>query len=123
MVYTILISIVFTAEIIIAIAVLQGLFKLDKKIFNLNKTLNETNPSIIDICCLTRKISEQCVELAQDYVDKIKKDSENILFRQLSKLLAWLFVINLNFKIVKKMRKSKITKTIVKGWSLLENMV
>lgn len=123
MVYTILISIVFIAELIIAITIIQSLIKLDKKVLNLNLTLVKLNPKIKDISSLITKISEQWVIITQDFVDKTKKESEDILLKQLSKFLVGLLVLSLNFKFVKKIRKSKLTKTLVKGWSFLENMV
>jgi len=123
MVYTILISIVFIAELIIAIAIIQALVKFDKKILSLDTTLTEITPGIKDVSSLIKKISEQWVILAQDFVNKAKRDSEDLLLKQFSKILVGLLVLSLNFKFVKRIRKSKITKTVVKGWSLIENMV
>ena len=123
MVYTILISVVFIAEIIIAITLIQILMRFDKAIIELDKTLTTTKPGIKDICELTRKISEQWQILAQDFVDKTRRDSEEIFLRQLSKGLMGLLVLNLNFKLVKKIRNSKITKTIAQGLSFIESMV
>ena len=123
MVYTILISVVFIAELIIAITVLQNLVKLDKVVVSLDDTVIETKEGIRDICELMRKISEQWQILAQDFVDKTKKRSEDILLKQLSKILVGLLVLNLNFKFVRKIRNSKITKTFSRAWSLLESMV
>lgn len=123
MVYTILISIVFVAELIIAIAIIQALVKFDKKILSLDTTLTEITPGIKDVSSLIKKISEQWVILAQDFVNKAKRDSEDLLLKQFSKILVGLLVLSLNFKFVKRIRKSKITKTVVKGWSLIENMV
>ena len=123
MIYTFLISIVFIAEIVIAIAVINFLIRIDKKIIAIDNNLLEMRPKISDISELTRKISEQIQILAKDYVEKIKEDSEELLLRRLSKILMGLLVLNLNFKIVKQIRKSKITKTLVRGFNLLENMV
>jgi uncharacterized protein YoxC len=123
MVYTILISIVFIAEIIIAITLIQVLLRFDKAVLELDETITATKPGIKDICELSRKISEQWEILANDFVEKTKKDSEEFLLKQLSKGLMGLLVLNLNFKLVKKIRNSKITKTIAQGLSILENMV
>lgn len=123
MVYTILISIVFVAELIIANAIIQTLVKFDKKILSLDTTITEITPGIKDVSSLIKKISEQWVILAQDFVNKAKRDSEDLLLKQFSKILVGLLVLSLNFKFVKRIRKSKITKTVVKGWSLIENMV
>ena len=67
MVYTILISIVFIAELIIAITILQNLIKLDKCIIQLDETISEAKPSIKDISSLLRKISKQWVIISQEF--------------------------------------------------------
>lgn len=123
MVYTFLISIVFIAEIIIAIAIINFLVRIDKEVLAIDNNLTKTKPSISEISRLVRKISEQIQVLAQDYVEKIKNNSEDLLLRRLSKILMGLLVLNLNFKIVKRIKKSKFTKTLVKGFNLLENMI
>ena len=123
MIYTILISVVFIAELIIVITIIQNLIRLDKVIINFNDTFIETKSSIKDVCILVRKISEQWQILAQDFVDKTKEESEEFLYKKLSKILVGLLVLNLNFKFVNKIRKSRISKAFAKGWSILENMV
>lgn len=123
MVYTILISIVFIAEIIIAVTILQTLRKLDKKILELNKTIIESHSSIKEISILARKISEQWQILTTDFIEKVKTNGESIFFKNLSKLLISALALKLNFKIINKIRKSKITKTIAKGWTIIESMV
>jgi len=123
MVYTILISIVFIAELIITITIIQNLLRLDKAILEFNNTITEIQPGIKDVSELARKISEQWQILAGDFVEKTKRNSEDIMLKHLSKILMSILILNLNFKIVKKIRKSKVTKMFVKGWSFLENMV
>ena len=123
MVYTILISIVFIAELIITITIIQNLLRLDKAILEFNNTITEIQPGIKDVSELARKISEQWQILAEDFVEKTKRNSEDIMLKHLSKILMSILILNLNFKIVKKIRKSKVTKMFVKGWSFLENMV
>ena len=123
MIYTFLISVVFIAEIIIAIAIVNFLLRIDKEILAIDSNLAEMKPSISEISGLVRKISEQIQVLSEDYVEKIKNDSEEFLLRRLSKFLMGFLVLNLNFKIVKRIRKSKLTKTLVRGFNLLENMV
>lgn len=123
MVYTILISIVFIAELIIFFAIIQKLWQADKKILNLDNKLMNNKSAIKDISELVRKISEQWIVLANDFVDKVREESEKILLKQLSKTLIALLVLKLNFKFVNKIKKSKFTKTLAKGFSLLENMV
>lgn len=123
MIFTFLISIVFIAELIIAIALLKILFNLDKKVLEINLKLVNSKDSINEICVLTKKISVQLKILSQDFVDKVKNKSENILLKEFSKILISITLLNLNFKIVKKMKKSKLVKTLVKGFNLIENMV
>lgn len=123
MIYTILITVVFIAELIIAITIIKFLISLDNKIIKNDELLTQVAPSIKDISVLSRKITSQWVILSQDFVDKVKKDSEEKFLKLFSKFLVGLLVLNLNFKIVKKIKKSKITKSFVKGWSLLESMV
>ena len=73
MVYTILISIVFIAEIIIAVTVIQNLLRLDKVLIELNETVEVANPKIRELSCLVKKISEQSVELSEDFAIRFKE--------------------------------------------------
>lgn len=123
MIYTFLISVVFIAELIIAITILQNLHKLDKKVLELDDTITSIKPSVKDISELARKISEQWQIIAQDFVNKTKQEAENMFLKQLSKALMGLLVLKLNFKFIKKIRDSKLTKALAKGWSLVESMV
>lgn len=123
MVYTILISIVFIAELIIAITIIQNLHRIDKSILTINEELNASKTSIKDICELSRKISVQLVIISQDFVNKTKENSEELLLKQLLKSLLGLLLLSSNFKIINKLRKSKIAKTLSKGLSIIELMV
>lgn len=123
MVYTILISVVFIAELIIFFAIMQKLFRADKWILNINKKLIETKSGIKDISVLVRKISAQWIDLAKDFVETIKKESEDLFLQLFSKILIALLVVNLKFKFTKNLKKTKMAKTLIKGFSLLENMV
>lgn len=123
MVFTILISIVFIAEIIITIAIFKTLISLDKKILELNETVELAKPGIKDISTLVKKISEQILELTNDAIASLKINQEKFALKQITKILGALFLWKLNSKAINKIRKSKITKFIGKGLSLLENMV
>lgn len=123
MIYTILISIVFIAELIITTSIIRGLLKFDKYLISFDSDITRHKSNIKDISVLVKKISEQSIILAEDFVIKTKEKSEDILLKQLTKVLVALLVLSLNFKIIKEIRKSKITKTLVKGFSFLENMV
>ena len=123
MIYTILISIVFIADLIITISIFRTLLKIDKYVISLNSDIAKNKSPINDISILVNKISAQGVILVEDFVGKTKEKSEDILLRQIFKFLLALIVLSFNFRIIKKIRKSKITKTLVKGFSFLENMV
>ncbi len=123
MVYTILISIVFIAELIIAITIIQNLLKLDKKILNFDEILAKKKSTIKDIFILLNRISEQTKVLAEDFVNKTKENAENISLKLLSKLLISVLLLKLNFKLVKKIQQSKFTKLFARSWSILETMV
>ena len=123
MVYTILISIVFIAEIIITITIIQNLLRLDKFILEMDETITLAKPGIIDITNLGKNISEQIFELTKDYIEKFKRKNEDKIYRQLSKILLAIILVKINSKTIKKIQRSKITRTIAKGLSFLENMV
>ena len=123
MVYTFLISVVFIAELIIAITIIQNLLRLDNVVLELDNKLSSKKLDIKEISELMRKISEQWEILAQDFVDKTKRDAEEVLLKNLSKLLVGLLVLNLNIKFVNRIKKSKVTRALAKGLSFLENVV
>lgn len=123
MLFTILISIVFIAEVIIAVALIRAILRLDKAIYEVNDTVVLAQDGIKDISELVHKISEQMVDLANDYVNRIKRYQEEAVMKQLSKALIALVLLRANIKAVNKFRKSKLGKTLAKGLSLLENMV
>ena len=123
MVFTILISIVFIAEIIITVALFRFLLNLDKKILDLNETIILAKPSIKDISELVEKISEQYVEMSERMVDGFRDNQERFILKQLTKFLGAILLWKFNSKAINRIRKSKITKFIGKGLSLLENMV
>ena len=104
MVYTILISIVFIAELIIAITIIQNLLKLDKKILNFDEILAKKKLTIKDIFILLNKISEQTKVLAEDFVNKTKENAENISLKLLSKLLISVLLLKLNTQAYYNMR-------------------
>ena len=123
MIFTFLITIVFIAEIIIAIAAVITLLKLDKKVLEFNEMVTLAKPKVTDISKLISGISEQWLEMAKDYVDKFKTISEDISLRALAKVLLAVLLWKLNSKTINKIRNSKTYKIMGKGLSLLENMV
>ena len=123
MIYTFLISIVFIAELIIAITLFSSLLQLDKRILNINSYTIQLSDKIKDIAELIKKISEQWVILSEEFVKNIKRDNEEFVLRKFSKFLLSLFVLKLNIMLIKKLQKSKITKFLVKSWLFIGNMV
>ena len=123
MIYTFLISIVFIAEIIIAVTIAQNLIKLNKKILELDEDLTKIKFSIKDISILMRKISIQIKILAENFVQKTKENSESFFLKQLSKIFISMLLLKFNFNLIKKLQKSKFTKIFAKTWLILESMV
>lgn len=123
MVYTILISVVFIAEIIITITIIQSLLKLDKSILELNDIIHSTQEGIKEIAILTRKISEELILLSEEKIKALKKMQDDEISKQLSKLLLWVITLKLNIKFINKIRKTKLAKLLGKGLSLLEFVI
>ena len=123
MLYTFLITIVFIAELIIAVTILLFLINMDKKILEIDCTVTELKPSVKDISDLVAKISKQILELSEDFVEKFKTKNEETVLRLLNKMLIALILWKINSKTIKKIRHSKVFKTISRGFNLLQNMV
>ena len=123
MLFTFLISIVFIAEVIIAISAIISLVKLDKMVLELVETVKLAQPKIKDISGLVVAITEQWTEIAEDYVSKFKNKGEDVALRFLTKLFGAMLLWKINSKLIRKITKSRTFKIIGKGLSLLENMV
>ena len=89
----------------------------------MDDTINSTKSDVREICILGKKISQQLVVISDDFVEKVKKDRENAALKVLSKALMGVLVLKLNFKVIKKIRKSRMLKTLAKGLSFLGSMV
>lgn len=88
MIFYILISIVFIAEIVIACALISVFVKLDKKIRLWNEILDEIKPKIKDITEIAKKISEQMLEFAPIVAEKVKSILYKIVADQFKSMLA-----------------------------------
>ena len=97
MLFYFLISIVFMAELIIAISLIICLFKLSAKFSEYNSFLDQAKPSIKELMITVRKISEQLTELAPMFVKQIKSIISNIIMGQIKSTLG-----ALTFWLVKK---------------------
>jgi len=123
MIYTFLITIVFIAEVVIAISIIQALLRVDRKIIELDDTMSLINPSVKELSELVKKISAQIVEFSERFAEKFDRNKDEFFIRQLLKTLLGVFLVKTNIKIIRKIRKSKVFKVLAKGLSLLEIMV
>ncbi len=105
MVFYILTSIVFIAELIITAAVLIGLFKADKLLREYNSLTKELNPKINDLMKTVTKISEQIAELSPIIAENIRSFFINLILGQIKSLLG-----GLTFWLVKKEVEKRITE-------------
>ena len=97
MIYYFLISIVFLAELIIALTLVINLIKLDRKVNDINNFLDEAQPSIKKILILMRQISKQLLILAPIFVRQIKSFISDLIMGQVKSLAG-----GLTFWLVKK---------------------
>lgn len=123
MIFTFLITIVFIAEIIIAISVILNLLRLDKAVLNLSETIEVINPEVKEICTLGRKISSQLKELSKRFSEKVKDEREKFLTDKLVSVLLGALVWKMNIKAIKKFRRTKLAKTLSRGLSLLQIVI
>ena len=123
MLYTFLISIVFIAELVILFSLISALLRLDKMLISLDKTVTETKPGIKDIGQLVCKISEQWVELAEDWVESVKEKEEDMLIRQINKMLIAILLWKINSKHITRFRRSKLARTLKRGFAFVQSMV
>ena len=123
MIFTFFTVIVFIAELIIALTVILSLLRFDIAINKTIELIEETRPKIKDVCELFRKISEQIYELTPIFIEQLIQKRDEIILTQLKSLMASLIFCGINIKIVKKIRKSKPVKILLKGLSLVQNMI
>lgn len=123
MLYTILITIVFIAELIITFTLIRALIKFDKMCLVADEILTEVNPKVKEISGLCAKISEQLVEFAEDFRAKIKQKEEDTTLKILNKTLVAILLWKINSKTIRKIRSSKYFRTISKGFNLIQSMV
>ena len=97
MIFYFLISIVFIAEVIIALALILNLVKLDKVFIEYDDFLKSAKPSIKELLVTVRKISEQMLEVSPMIVKQVKSAITDIFMGQLKSLAG-----TLTFWLVKK---------------------
>lgn len=120
---TILFIIVFIAELIITQYIITYLLKLDKKILDFNDLVQESKKPVGEIASIACKISEQFIELAEEFSIEFKKQQEDIIYKFLNKILIMLLLYRINIKPLNKFRKTKVGKSLIKGFSIVKSMV
>lgn len=123
MIFKFLISIVFIAELIIAFAVFNKLYKINKDIIFLNNFLENSKNDLREILILTKKISAQIFTLSRNYVNKFREQNEINLLNKINNIVLSLLLWKLNHKIIKKIRRNKTFKMLSKGFILVQNMI
>ena len=107
MVFYVLISVVFIAELVIAWAVISHFIKWGKTFREVSNFLEEARPQIKSIIETNRKISEQLVELAPIWVDNVKNAFTNFALKNIKSLLVSSLCFVIGKKIGNKMLKNK----------------
>lgn len=123
MIFKIMTMVVFIAEVIIAYTLVKKLFELDKLILQTDSLITEAKPGIKDVTTLIRKISAQCVELSNDFVEKIRKQRDESVVSQLNKIIITIILLRLNSKIIRKIMRSRQFRFLSRGLSLLKYVV
>ena len=123
MVFVILISIVFIAELIIAFTMVSNLVKLDKRINEAANFLEEAAPKIQDLLNITQKITEQVLELIPVWIENLKQQRDKIILNQTRSLISTILFWSINIKVINRLRKTKLAKVAWKGLTLLQNVI
>ena len=123
MVFVILISIVFIAELIIAFTVVSNLVKLDKRINESILFLEEAKPKLKELLEIVKKISEQLLELIPVWIENLKQQRDKIILNQTRSLISGILFWSINIKVINRLRKTKLAKVAWKGLTLLQNVI
>lgn len=123
MIFKIFTAVVFIAELIIAYTVVTRLLAADKAILNAADTIEKVNPSVKEIGCLVKNISEQFVEFSDDFVEKVNDKKDDTVLKLLNKILIMVLLLKINSKFLNKLRRSRVIKQISRGLSLLQYVV
>ena len=123
MVFVILISIVFIAELIIAFSIIINLVKLDKNINEAAVFIDDFNPRLKEVLELMSKISDQVAELVPIWVENLKKERDKIILNQTKSLISGILFWSINIKVINRLRKTKIIKALWKGLTLVQNVL
>ncbi len=123
MIFTILTTIVFISELIIANTLISKLRAFDKVLCEMNDTVAELNPKIKDVGYLIKNISAQCVEFAYDFISKLKNKRDTSISNIINKLLIMFILWKVNLKFIQRIKSSRFLKRFNRGLSLLKYMI
>ena len=123
MIFTILTTIVFISELIIANTLISKLRAFDKVLCEMNDTVAELNPKIKDVAYLIKNISAQCVEFAYDFISKLKNKRDTTISNIINKLLIMFILWKVNLKFIQRIKSSRFLKRFNRGLSLLKYMI
>jgi len=123
MIFTLFTIIVFISQLVILIAAIVWLLKVDKQLNNASSFLDEAKPKIKDISTLAHGISEQMTELAPMWVDNFKSLGTKLLLGRLESLISLFFFWGINKKVTGLLKKSKFLKIVSKGLSFVSHVV
>ena len=123
MVFVILISIVFVAELIIAFSVITNLIKFDKRIKLSAQFLEEAEPRLKELLVVVQKISAQILELIPVWLATLRQERDKIILNQAKSLISTILFWSINIKVINRIRKSKLAKAVWQGLTLVQNVI
>ena len=123
MVFVILISIVFVAELIIAFSVITNLVKFDKRIKRAAQFLEEAEPRLKELLVVVQKISAQILELIPVWLATLRQERDKIILNQAKSLISTILFWSINIKVINRIRKSKLAKAVWQGLTLVQNVI
>ena len=103
MLFYILISVIFIAELIIAGEIIKYLVKSRQAIAKYNVFFDELKPRLKGLMETLRKISEQLTELAPMFVNYLKTMFTNFLIGRLKNLLTGIIFIAVKKEVEKRL--------------------
>ena len=123
MVFVILISIVFVAELIIAFSVITNLIMFDKRIKRAAQFLEEAEPRLKELLVVVQKISAQILELIPVWLATLRQERDKIILNQAKSLISTILFWSINIKVINRIRKSKLAKAVWQGLTLVQNVI
>lgn len=123
MVFKIFTLITFIAELIITIAVIKKLTEIDRQILNTSAFVSEIKPKLKELVSLVKKTSALILAVCDDFVHGMKKRRDEVILEELTKMLFTIWIWKANLKIIKKLKKSRLVKSLKRAFSMLQFVV